>query len=194
MRGAAGGRSVIAPPALLQASDREHVAVHEAGHAVVGIALGLQVVEATIVPGVNRYSRTIYGKEWGDPVRAIQVEKNRYRGQVTFGVRGRWKDHALCSLAGPLAEVELLSLALDTAWKADLAKARAHLGRTTAPKRIRAEWSIRSIQTNAWLRELFEECAGLVREHGASVRRVADALLEHETLDALGCAISGAAA
>ena len=178
--------------------ERRYIAVHEAGHAVVAIALGMPVEKATIIPGRFEHDRLLWSKD-GEP-RTVNVAGKRYGGCVFLGSsgprRGVWERHALVTFAGPLAEISILGGTSEASWKIHRRQALASLRRTTPPKRIRAEWSFRDVAMMAWGEDVLAAARNLVDQHRAQIERVADALIEHETLsgEAIAALVREAAA
>ena len=177
----------IAPP---QAADNaRRIAIHEAGHAVVGHLLGL--------PPPHRLRMTVTGGTYEYPTPSIMTTQTA-------------EDHLAVMLAGRAAEIELLG-SCSSGGETDLTQA------TQLAIDMRYNWGMRSSGTlaltdvtilsltssgevaellTADLRRAEEAAMSLVRAHRSLVNRVTDALLDARELDAeaLGRLLDGAGA
>ena len=129
------------------------VAVHEAGHAVVALALGHDVVLVTL------------GASPDDALRLCLCRSNRDDGSI-----GRW-EATVVALSGPVAEQSFVGYPRDarammwgSSWKADRAKAEGHLRRSSMARTL-GDAALKAAQ--------------LVTEYWPAIVRIAEALLEH---------------
>jgi hypothetical protein len=133
------------------AIDRRAVAIHEAGHAVVALAFGHDVVLVTLGPSPD------------DARRLGLCCSNRNDDAM-----GRF-EAAVVALAGPLAEQifaghprDVRAMMLGSSWKTDRANAENHLRRSSMART---------------LGDAALEAARLVMERWPAIVRVAEALL-----------------
>jgi hypothetical protein len=162
------------------------VAIHEAGHVVVGRALGQLVSGSTIEPGAN-YS----GATWGvgsDPSRFCTSEEILETCAALSSLMpafGEPRDDVAVELvqtharviellSGTEAERQLFTTASPLEAPHDIAEARAHAALICCTP----------VAVEAFLAYAKVEAAELIRTHRDLVEAIADALIEHHTLDA----------
>ncbi len=78
-------------------------AVHEAGHAVVGVWLGLAVKRVSIEPDSDTLGRVIFGIEDLMRLNDCAAQGQRFE-HLPAKVRGKLEDHLIANFAGPTAE------------------------------------------------------------------------------------------
>jgi ATP-dependent Zn protease len=152
-----------------KSSRRDHIAFHEAGHAVVGRVLTLPCKGASIVANHRSYGRSVVvhyeicEEEWAERGKRRGTARNRQRAALDAAI--------MTAMAGVEAEVEFFVASLDGSGDADMAQIE--------------EWSFdepvdrhkREVRLRAMTRVL-------VRRHRKRIERVAEALLAKEHLTA----------
>src|SRR5262249_31519224 len=135
-----------------QGRNPQHIAYHEAGHAVINLVLGYNVTKATIRP---RYSL---------------LGQVRFDGRVSDDKVDEAIAEIKSSLSGPLAEQLVNPEPFDEL---------IEVGSRGDWRRVRR--AARSIADSIIGRSI-RETRVLVEQHKEAIERVANALLEHETL------------
>jgi hypothetical protein len=136
----------------------EHIAYHEAGHAVIAFRLGYEVKKVTIKPNYRR--------------RALGNAKVTHRGWSPDVIR--------IDLAGPLAEALVnpspFHEMIEAGSRGDWLETRR------ATRNFVALGFISGREKNAVIEELMHETRALVRRDQEAIARVAEALLARQTL------------
>jgi hypothetical protein len=150
--------------AILPNSGKVAAAYHEAGHAVIARALGYEVRSVT-----------------------IRYRQRRYAGRVQHLAVLHPRDNALIIFAGPLAEAECLRRGVRIVASARIAgtdrisiRNAIHIfvGEPTGDGRL----LIRRHMARAARTKFRKQARILVRKHKAAIERVAQALMEQQTL------------
>jgi ATP-dependent Zn protease len=176
-------------------SEREAVAYHEAGHAVIARSLGLEVTSVTIIPDLDHFDITYYH----------QFATYRARNADLATQISTAETDAMVSLAGPAAEyryrrpksVQELAQEMAT-WRSD-----GEMARDRVAHAVDLKHDLLTARGPECDGELFDElcdefdrlCAELfdqfsteveilVDKHWPAIERVANALLEFYTLNA----------
>ena len=139
---------------------RESIAYHEAGHAVVGVLLGMPVERVTILPG----RRQLHGV------------RRRTKGAAILKVRrtvAGCRKNAESSLAGPLVEERFLNAKS----RQDVIDLDTLEALALAPKCRRGNDAAYD-----WLADRAEKARRLIDKHWSMIGSVAACLLERKTL------------
>ena len=154
-------------------NDDKHTAIHEAGHAVVGRALGMSCGHVTIEADDDSAGHHIVADPW--QIMFEWEQRDRYRdASVVF--HGR----IMTFMAGALAETEFFGISQggdgDDQWQVALmAEAGARI------TKISGEWDS---DRDRQLARLRSRAAYIVHRHRLRIERVAAALLERRSLTA----------
>ncbi|ABR60052.1 AAA family ATPase [Sinorhizobium medicae] len=188
--------SIVPPVAVLTHKERWQVCVHEAGHAIVGLALGTGDIEAIVVARQAAHRDDSVGHvEWRRPV-VLNRTLWAYRNEIAMLLGGRAAEKEVLAemyvgsggvegsdlnRAADIATILIAGHGVQGLGYTDVSRSRDldQLRRTDVVLRRRVE------------RLLAEELAraeDIVRERRGDVMRVAEALLEHEVLSGEGVA------
>jgi hypothetical protein len=147
---------------------REHAAVHEAGHAVIGRVLGIPCGHATILADDESNGHNlaeppykILGRWWDDLGRYYREEAVAFHARIMAYMAGAEAERVLLGVCNGGDGNDLSEIA----WMANSAGYDTFSG----------EWTRRRGQ-------LRRQTVRLLRKHQATVRSVADALLEKHVL------------
>lgn len=147
-------------------SDRYHTAIHEAGHAVIGRVLGMVCGHATIAPDADSAGHHFIADPWMTYEQWDSAGKYR---DLTSVLRGR----IVAFMAGVVAERELLGR--DSGGDGDDQRQIAWMSEELPGSKVQQLKQVSRLQKSA---------VHLVRRHEATIREVANALMEEETLPA----------
>jgi ATP-dependent Zn protease len=150
-------------------SEREHTAVHEAGHAVLQLVTGIGVRSVTIVPNFTEMTagHALHGGEWPDE--GSDAEQLRLFAEDAF-----WLRHAISRYAGAEAVRKIRpGDSADEGAEDDLRWAANALERVTSDDE----------SLDLYARLAKRRCTLLVEHYCPEIERVAAALLERDTLD-----------
>ena len=171
-------------------SQKERVAIHEAGHAVIEIVLGGKVDHVTIEPD---------DPELGGYSKRDAVDLANAPGRYDEGFEVELVNGSLITMAGQVAEVELLGTihpdqtAIDDGTPISLRDTvapydsdnRAILAYGARLAESSSRWATESWDGTVQVIDsapLWKRCRKLVREHREAVQRVASALCKKTTL------------
>jgi cell division protease FtsH len=178
---------------LLDRSERHRIAVHEAGHAVVAALLGLG-------PSIERVSllargRVLASVEHAEGDAVLLTEEQAQRRLVTM-LAGRSAEIVLCGSPSTGAEDDLAAatgLSTDLAARYGMSRlgprrlagrdADVHLGATSAIDTSEAWRERLDAEVDRLLEDADERAMRLIAGHRPTVETLAQALVEHETLD-----------
>jgi cell division protease FtsH len=172
---------------VLGRADRERTAYHEAGHAVVGmLSPGADPVrKVSIIPRGRALGVTLSTPEDD----RFSYEEPYLRTLIKVALGGRAAEELVFGIFTTGAEndlQQLTNIARQMVGRWGMSRAVGHVtvlsldGQGPASQRTQelVDDEVRRI-----VEELYEEAVALLREHRASLDRLAEALLEHETLD-----------
>ncbi|CAN7388442.1 AAA family ATPase [Pararhizobium sp. LjRoot235] len=187
---------IVPPVAVLTHKERWQVCVHEAGHAIVGLALGTGDIEAIVVARQAAHRDDSVGHvKWRRPV-VLNRTLGAYRNEIAMLLGGKAAEKAVLNemysgsggvegsdlhRAADIATILIAGHGVHGLGYTDVSRSRDldQLRRTDPILRRRVE------------RLLAEELAraeDIVRERRVDVMRVAEALMEHEVLSGAGVA------
>jgi ATP-dependent Zn protease len=138
---------------------KEHIAYHEAGHAVIALKLGYDVKVTTIKPKYGALGKTMSQPGAASSDRCVDLDA----AAIKIGLAGPLAEQ----LVSPVRFDELLTNGCRHDWRS--AK------RTARQLNTRGEAEILIVM-------LALETATLIQQHREAIARVATALLQHETL------------
>ncbi|MBY5529745.1 AAA family ATPase [Rhizobium leguminosarum] len=182
--------SIVPPVAALTQKERWPVCVHEAGHALVGLTLGIGDVEAIVVARQAAHRDESVGHvEWRRP-----VVRNRtlraYRDEIAMLLGGRAAEKAVLDemyIGSGGVEGSDLNRAADIATILIAGHGVQALGYTDVSRsrdldQLRRADPILRRRVERLLAEELTRAEEIVKERGADVMRIAEALMEHEVL------------
>jgi hypothetical protein len=162
--------------------ERSATAYHEAGHAVIGLALQLPVAFVTIKPRAGSpghvsyapkhhsvgavYPRGLYRKPIAD------ISEQDAFGNPVIEQNEDWHARAVMSIAGGMAEAEFLKDG--RTWRRDFA--------SSSDKRNVAFYRRKLGDKARGVEEYEAECEKLIKQHWPMIKAVAAKLLKEETL------------
>jgi ATP-dependent Zn protease len=148
--------------------ERRRIAYHEAGHAVVGCALGFEVTGVSIVPDGDSLGHVT--NRWSEAFRAELSADDLDITQAVYAIE--------VLRAGRAAEVRLAGHGRDVAWGVDGSDHDEEVALRLAGHAVGHVDEVTALLT------LAGECAkSRVRLYWRAIQRLADMLLEHGTLD-----------
>ena len=152
----------------------KNTAIHEAGHAVIAIVLGLSVRGATIIPDGNSAGHIIYGTAPEDTWEKW-LERGKYRTLASV-VRAR----IISTMAGAEAERELIGYC-DGGDGDDVYQVTCMADSELMPT-LSDEWAPLELRMRRQTRRL-------VKRHRENIKLIANALAERRTLSAVDIAV-----